>query len=698
MQKKGWRKTYLAACTLMIVAAPAAAEQDAATTPPNKVAAPQAGNAATAPAAADNVFTLGQITVTAAGEGTSPIGYSSLSKEELDDFSRDGLPEALNMVPGVSMTTGSGNRNESQVSLRGFNRFQVPLTMDGIRLYLPADNRIDFDRFLTPDLSEIQISKGYVSVLNGPGGMGGTINLVTRKPVKEFEAEFRDTMSLDNSGRYSGNTVYGDVGSRQEKFYAQASFEQRDINHWRLSDDFDATIAEDGGNRDRSDKKDWRTNLKAGFTPNSTDEYSLNFVKQAGEKHRLDSITGDVGGRLFDWPKWDVTSVYWLSHTQLNSTTYLDTKLYYNEFINDLLLFTRSDLVRPQSTSRYDDNAYGASIEVGTTYFTMQTLKGALHYRRDNHTEWDENHITGFTEPKQDTKEDIYSIALEDTIHITPQLDLILGISRDKRTTEKAQEYANDVLFDQPTADSSVTNYQGALVYRYSDQGKAHVSASHRTRFPTMFERFSSRFGGAISNPGLDPEEALNLEVGIADTFFSKVYTEVNLFHSKIDDYLQSVAIRYNNAPYTQFQNVGEATLQGVELVLSAMVTDTLELGGNYTYIDTSLDNPGQPDEKITGTPQNKLFVYGKWQPLEGLSIIPSIEYADQRQSERADMSSGYVETGDYTLINLKIGYQLTPQWDLSVAGRNLLDKNYALTEGYPDEGRNFLMTARYRF
>ena len=41
--------------------------------------------------------------------------------------------------------------------------------MDGVRIYLPYDNRLDFNRFLTPDLSEIQVEKGYVSVLNGPG-------------------------------------------------------------------------------------------------------------------------------------------------------------------------------------------------------------------------------------------------------------------------------------------------------------------------------------------------------------------------------------------------------------------------------------------------------------------------------------------------------------------------------------------------
>jgi iron complex outermembrane receptor protein len=702
MRKHAVKEYCLLACALSALCASSALAEDTTVAPEETASstAEQAKEKTAAKANADvnNVFTLGQITLTDHQEGENPVGYSSLSREDLDDFNRDGLPEALNLVPGVSMTSGSGNRNESLLSVRGFNRFQAPLTMDGIRLYLPADNRIDFDRFLTPDLSEIQISKGYVSVLNGPDGMGGNINLVTRKPAAPFEAEIRDSISLGGDGQYNGNTVYGNVGGRQEKYYYQASFEERDIDHWRLSDDFNATTAEDGGARDHTDKKDWRTNLKAGFTPNSTDEYSLNFMHQAGEKHGVGSVAGTSAVSLWDWPQWDVTSLYWLGHTQLTSSTYLNTKAYYNQFENDLTAYANTSLTTPNWTSHYDDYAYGASMELGTTALNWQTLKGALHYRRDNHTEWQTTHATNFTEPEQDTVEDVFSAALEDTFHITPKLDLIAGVSQDERVSRKAEEY-NKGLFDQPTSDSSATNCQGAVVYRYRDQGKVHLGASHRTRFPTMFERFSSRFGGALSNPWLDPEVALNLEAGVADTFFSKLHTEITLFHNTVDDAMQSVSVLYpgDGKWYSQTQNVGEATFKGIELALSAPVTDHVELGGNYTYIDAEVDNPNNPNERLTGTPRHKLLAYGKWTPLEPLRIIPSIEYADQRWSSRVS-GSGYVETGEYVLANCKVEYQLTRQWDVSLAARNLLDKDYALSEGYPEEGRNFLVTTRYRF
>ena len=102
-----------------------------------------------------------------------------------------------------------------------------------MRLYLPADNRLDFNRFLTPDLAEIQFQKGYVSVLNGPGGMGGAINMVSRKPTKEVELEGRAGAVFDGSLDFVGQwSSYAFAGTRQKGYYAQASGTIVDQDHF----------------------------------------------------------------------------------------------------------------------------------------------------------------------------------------------------------------------------------------------------------------------------------------------------------------------------------------------------------------------------------------------------------------------------------------------------------------------------------
>lgn len=642
------------------------------------------------------VFTLGQISVVGQTPDGPALATDTLDAQQLQDFSKDGLADALNLVPGVASTAGSGRRNEALISVRGFDRWQVPLLMDGIRLYLPADNRIDFDRFITPDLAEIQVSKGYVSVLNGPDGMGGAINLVTRKPVKPFEAEVRSSLLLGGNGQYNGSTLYANVGARQEGYYLQASAEQRVVDQWALSHNFVPTAYEDGGDRDHSDKRDWRVNLKAGLTPNAVDEYSLNFVTQSGKKSQSGS-TEAADSQWWDWPKWDTWSLYALTRTELSPGWTLKTKLYYNAFVNDLLAYTVKTGAK-NWISHYDDNAKGASAELGTTVLPQQTLKAALHWRRDDHTEWQTTYATDFTEPKQNTVEDVYSVALEDTWRFAPGWQLVGGLSRDQRKTQEAQEYASGTgLFDQPTADSHATNGQAALLWQYRAGGKLHLSASDRTRFPTMFERFSSRFGGAISNPGLKPERALNLELGIEDDLAPGWHGTATLFHSQVKDAIQSVNIDYNGSTYSQSQNVGKATYRGLELGLSATLTSTLAWGGNYSYVVTSLDNPNDDTARLTTTPRNKALLWARWQPLPELSVMPNLEYSGARWSSAAT-GSGYTRLGAYPLWGLKAALQLTPTVELSLAARNLLDRNCATTAGYPQEGRNFVLTALGRF
>jgi iron complex outermembrane receptor protein len=663
---------------------------------------------------ASPIFTLGEITVIGKHENEiSPLAPDMLDSEQLYDFSRDALPESLNLIPGVISTPGSGTRNEAAISVRGFGRWQVPLLLDGIRVYLPADNRLDFDRFLTPDLAEIQVSKGYVSVLNGPDGMGGAINLVTRKPTKLFEGEVRASAAFANNGHYNGNTTYASLGTKREQFYFQAGVEQRDTRSFYVSDDFKSTPYENGGRRDHTSKKDWRINLKAGFTPNATDEYSLNFIKQEGEKHRAYSVHDTANPtQVWDWPTWDVWNLYFLSHTQLGEKSYIKTRIYYNKFDNDLVDSAPSAPTNNgwNWTSTYDDSAYGANVELGTDLIAGHTIKGSLFWRRDNHTEWNHKYPTDPSEPKQDTVEDTYSVALEETWHVTPKFDIVLGLSRDARITRKAEEFGTPnsyggtkVLFDQPTAHNWATNYQGAAIWHYRSTGSAHIAVSNRTRFATIFERFSSRFGSAASNPTLKPERALNIELGIKDKIIPGLVGSVTIFRNEVDDAIQSVSVMIpdpDGTPrtYGQNYNVGRATYKGFELGLTAAPTKYLEVGGNYSYIDTKVHNPNDSSARLDTTPRHKTFLYAKWQPLANLTVIPSLELADKRWSSTGIITKPYVKTGSYELLNLKVEYKVMPKWDVSFAARNLLDKNYATTYGYPQEGRNFILSTRYQF
>jgi len=91
-------------------------------------------------------------------------------------------------------------------------------------------------------------------------------------------------------------------------------------------------------------------------------------------------------------------------------------------------------------------------------------------------------------------------------------------------------------------------------------------------------------------------------------------------------------------------------------------------------------------------------MVYAKWTPTPRISVMPYIESASSRWSPNIMSGDPDVRTGSYTMANFRVAYQVTPDLDVSLTARNLFDKNYELKHSYPEEGRNFMLTARVRY
>ncbi len=203
------------------------------------------------------VFTLGEVVVTADGE--SGMGsVDQVDEEMLRQFNRDDLTEALDLMPGVTVSRTAA-RNERTVFVRGLDVKHVPLFMDGIPIYVMYDGYSDFGRFTTFDVSQIEVSKGASSVLYGFNTMGGAINVVTKRPEKPFEANA-------GVGLASGDTTsaYANIGSNLGKWYFQGGASYLDRDYYELSDDFEPTETEDGGERDNAYITDKKISFKAG--------------------------------------------------------------------------------------------------------------------------------------------------------------------------------------------------------------------------------------------------------------------------------------------------------------------------------------------------------------------------------------------------------------------------------------------------
>lgn len=664
----------------------------------------------------ESVFGLGEIIVIRSKrDGTATVGGATVTREQMWTFEKNSLEQAVNLAPGVNAQFDSnGRRNESDIFVRGFGRWQVPLMVDGVRIYLPADNRLDFSRFLTGDVAEVQIQKGYASVIDGPGAMGGLINLVSRKPTRELEGEVRAGLMFGD-GPFEGWNAFALLGSRQEKYYVQGSASLSDRDSFALSGDYMPTATSLQPRRERinSDSNDWRMNLKAGFTPNDTDEYSLNYTRQEGEKGGLLNVYNNPQvppNSFWRWPWWNLQSATAHSNTAIGDASYLRTKFYYNTFSNvlyaydDITYTTQSANGRFQSF--YEDDAYGTSIEAGTDALAMQSLKLAFHYRVDAHQEYNDNRPTSplrNVEAKQHQGQRTWSIALEDTIHVSDALDVVAGVSYDKYRVTRSEEWnsTTSAIFEYPKGGADAFNWQAAAVWDYSGSGQMHASVSSRARFPIFFELYSTRFGSAIPNPDLGPERATNFEIGLKDQLGNGIRAEASVFYSDIKDLIQTVQVVGGATPQTQTQNVGNGEVYGVELALDASLSDQVDVGGNYTYLHRTITDALQPTFRPTGVPTHKTFFYVAWHPMTALSVTPSLELAGKRWSDMTTSPAQafpYIRTGDYALVNLQVEYDVMENFEVAVGAKNLLDDNSELSWGLPQQGRNYYVKARLTF
>ncbi len=324
-------------------------------------------------------------------EENKNITIEKISAEELRDFDRNTVADAVNLLPGVTSAV-TGARNEQTIYMRGFDLKHVPIFLDGIPIYVPYDGYPDLARFTTFDLSEIIVSKGFTSVLYGPNTMGGAINMVSRRPEKAFEGNA-------GAGYGSGNSYNGfiNLGTNQNSWYVQTGASYQSSDYFNLSDDFKPAAAEDGSHRENSYQRDEKVNIKVGFTPNKDDEYAFSYIYQHGVKGTppYAGTDPDERARYWKWPYWDKQSYYFTSKTDFDGKAYLKTRAFYDIFKNSLWSYdddTYTTISRPYAfRSHYDDYTDGGSLEVGTAAIADHLLKLALHYKLDVHKEQNDN-------------------------------------------------------------------------------------------------------------------------------------------------------------------------------------------------------------------------------------------------------------------------------------------------------------------
>lgn len=632
-----------------------------------------------------SAFDLGRIEVSVTGEPVQTVAASSLDESLYRERNVRVLPEALNLAPGLHMQR-IGSRNERGIFVRGFDVRQVPLYVDGIPVYVPYDGYVDLDRFLTDDISEVQIAKGFTSPLYGPNAIGGAINLISKAPVRPLQ--------FDLGGGYaSGGQIhsFANAGSRWKRLWVQGGFSWLSSDSFPVSGKFRPVPLQPDGNRVNAYQTDYKTRIRAAWTPNESDQYTFTYANQQGEKGNPPYAGSDplVRPRFWQWPQWDKESFYFIANKGIGTGNYVRARLFYDKFNNLLKAFDDARYVsqtKPSSfTSPYDDDTQGAILEAGSRKLGRHTLKASFFYKDDTHREGN------LGEPLRSFRDQSLSAGIEDTIQIGERTSAVAGLSGDSIRVRNAEDFQQGRVLPFPRNDLWAFNAQAGIFHALTSASRLRFTFARKTRLPTIKDRYSYRLGQAIPNPGLREERANNWEAGYSHLLGRATLVEAALFLNQISNSTERFFVQPN---IYQLRNLGEARHLGGEFGLRSNLTRSLLWTANYTYL--SRKNLTVPAILLVGTPRHKVYSAATWQLLPGVSLLADLLYESSRFYQNDAGLFG--RSGPYTLLGLGTNIQLGRRWNLQAGAGNLLDRNFFLVDGYPEPGRNAYVSLRFRF
>jgi iron complex outermembrane receptor protein len=635
------------------------------------------------------VFTLGEVIISADQKDS----IHSINMEQIRQFHRLTVSSALNLLPGINQSN-VGARNESMIYVRGFDLRQTPVFIDGVPVYVPYDGYVDLARFTTFNLSKIVVEKGGASVLYGPNTMGGVINLISLKPVHSLE------INAAAGWLTGGNEASINVGSRMKKIYLQADFSRYQRDYYNLSHSFQPTKTEDGSRRDNSYNNDWKYGFKLGYTPDEKNEFAIGYSHQEGSKgtpvyagtDTLNSLYKSP--RYWQWPKWNKESIYFLSNSALNTRNRLKTRIFYDRFVNILKSFDNS-IYTTQSkpyafTSYYNDYTFGGNVEFGHLFSAANSLKTAVHFKQDAHREHNEG------EPVRKMTDNTFSAGVTDLHTFNEHWILEGGASFNARQSEEAQNYNSQthLITPFPSNNSNAINVQGKLLYAFAPSRMLALTADRMTRFATIKDRYSYKLGTAIPNPDLHAEHTMNFAMQYNDTRIKHLELEGTVFYNLIHNVIQNVSnVSYDsvkNQWLSQSQNKGKAAYYGAEAAITYHFSPLFTSGLNYSFIKRkNLDNPHL---YFTDVPEHKAIGWAQFN-TSYLDFLLNGEYDASRYS-----TSYGTKTPSFFLLHASTTLNVIRWIKLQGGVNNIFDRNYMLTEGYPEQGRNYFVKILFNY
>ncbi len=197
------------------------------------------------------------------------------------------------------------------------------------------------------------------------------------------------------------------------------------------------------------------------------------------------------------------------------------------------------------------------------------------------------------------------------------------------------------------------------------------------------FNKFATTSARALANPTLKPEKVKNIEASARYKIMKGTDVEVAYYHSYYSNSLVTATVDYNGGKTTQFQALGKADIQGVQLSAQSSFS-IFSIYANATYCEPYSVNASKLTGKDSLTRMGDIASYSA--NLGVNVVLPKNFNINVRMNYVGDKKTGkgtttntnpYSSTPEYTILNGTISYLIKRVGTLQLRCDNILDKTY---------------------
>ncbi len=587
---------------------------------------------------------VGQVVVTATRTeveiGESPQPVSVITRQEIVNSPDRTIGDVLQRVPGVEVVQNGPRGSLSSAQIRGSEGQQVLILINGRRVNDAQSGVFDLSNLpvAKEDIERIEVLRGAASALYGADAMGGVINIITQAPSQKPYT--RASASL---GRF-GTQEYSLAHRWKPGAFGYGLSFSRELSN---------------GYRPNSDLSAWKLGGEVGydFSPDSQ------VVVSARTIQKKIGVPGSVA-----MPDPD--------DRERDNLTQLD--LTYNGKITPNLNLTFKGF----------QNIYRQNFDPGT----LGISSGPPFLHKNYSTGGDlqattlilgSHLVTGGVETIQDrvnsTSVGVHE-ATRGALYLQDEFDIIRPIA-----VTLGLRYDYHSLFQKQV------DPRAAVLFRLPRDIRVRASVARSYRAPTFNDLFWPGDGFVEGNPNLQPEKAWSYELGGEKKFGDFLLFKIAGFYRDVKDLIHWAA----GADYIwRPSNIQSADIFGGEAELTFFISKNLSIPVNYSYLYPRDEGTGRP---IPSKPEHIINAAIEYLTPWGIKTNLKARYVQFYIDETTPTLNR-----DYLVLDAWVGYGFkvykTLNGEVFLSLANILNRDYALTEGFPMPPRSLTSGVWFAF